>query len=88
MFIHSQLDSFYLPTLTCLPHGYTYKYGGYAIIEDSTECRSIQKQIGSTAVPTTLIYDKCGALVFKQIGSFDDDKILTSKIDSLLSINL
>jgi thiol-disulfide isomerase/thioredoxin len=88
MFLLSKIDSFYLPTLACLPNGYTYKYGGYAIIKDSTECWSIQKQIGSTAIPTTLIYDKSGALVFKQIGSFDDEEILRGKIDSLLSIKL
>jgi thiol-disulfide isomerase/thioredoxin len=86
MFIHSKLKDFYLPTLTCLPNGYSNIYGGYAIIKDSTQCRSIQKQIQSNAIPTTLIYDKEGNQVFKQIGSFENEKNLTDKIDSLLSI--
>jgi hypothetical protein len=41
-------------------------YSGYAIIKDSIQCRSIQKQIHSNVVPTTLIYNKTGTLIFKQ----------------------
>jgi thiol-disulfide isomerase/thioredoxin len=86
MFIHSGLKRFYLPTLTCLQNGYSKLYGGYAIVQDSTECRAIQKQIQSTAIPTTLIYNKTGELVFKQIGSFENEQELTHKIDSLLVV--
>jgi thiol-disulfide isomerase/thioredoxin len=86
MFMLSKLDTFYLPTMTCLPHGYTSLLHDYAfgIVQDSNECRSIQKKIGSFAVPTTLIYNEKGQLAFKQIGSFDNDSLLLQKIDSLL----
>lgn len=86
MFNHSGLKRFYLPTLTCLPNGYSKFYSGYAIVQDSMECHYIQKQIRSNAIPTTLIYNKTGELVFKQIGFFESEQELTYKIDSLLSV--
>ena len=86
MFAHSGLKRFYLPTLTCLPNGFSKLYDGYSIVQDSIECRVIQKQIQSTAIPTTLIYSKTGELVFKQIGSFENERELTNKIDSLLVV--
>ncbi|MDP4285290.1 MAG: TlpA disulfide reductase family protein [Bacteroidota bacterium] len=86
MFVHSNLGHFSLPTLSVLPHGYTHIYGGYAFFQDSTECRTINRMIKSNAVPTTLIYNPKGNLVFKQIGSFDNDQLLTHEIDSLLSL--
>ena len=85
MFVYSKLDSFYLPTLACLPHGYSsYYYGGYAIVEDSAECYAIQRMIKSRFVPTTLIYNPTGQLVFKQVGSFENERSLIRTIDSLL----
>ena len=84
MFIYSKIDSFALPTLACLPHGYSNYYGGYAIVQDSTECRLLQNKINSRAIPNTFIFNRSGKLIFKQIGSFDDSIILTKKIDSLL----
>ena len=86
MFLYSNLGHFSLPTLSYLPHGYTHIYGGYAIVQDSIECRTINRMINSNAVPTTLIYNPNGNLVFKQIGSFDNDQLLTHEIDSLLSL--
>ena len=86
MFLYSNLRHFSLPTLAYLPHGYTHIYGGYAIVEDSAECRNLDRMIKSNAVPTTLIYNSTGTLVFKQIGSFDNDQLLTHEIDSLLSL--
>lgn len=86
MFLYSKLGHFSLPTLSCLPHGYTHIYGGYAIVQDLIECRTINRMIKSNAIPTTLIYNPSGNLVFKQIGSFDNDKLLTHEIDSLLSL--
>ena len=86
MFLYSNLRNFSLPTLAYLPHGYTHIYGGYAIVEDSVECRNLDRMIRSNAVPTTLIYNSTGTLVFKQIGSFDNDQLLTHEIDSLLSL--
>ena len=84
MFDFSKLKSFYLPTLASLPNGYSKLRVGYAIVQDSTECHKIQKMIKSNAVPTTLIYDYTGKLVFKKIGSFEDEQLLTKTIDSLL----
>lgn len=86
MFLHSGLKRFYLPTVTCLPNGYSKFYSGYAIVQDSTQCRSIQRKIQSNVIPTILIYNKTGELVFKQIGSFENEKELTYKIDSLLAV--
>ncbi len=87
MFHYSKIDSFALPTLACLPHGYSNYYGGYAITQDSAECRILQNKINSMAIPTTLIFNRSGKLIFKQIGSFDDTILLTQKVDSLLSEN-
>ena len=86
MFLYSNLEHFSLPTLAYLPHGYTQKYGGYAILQDSIECRTLNRMINSNGIPTTLIYNSRGKLVFKQIGSFDNDQSLTHEIDSLLSL--
>ena len=86
MFFYSNIGNFSLPTLSVLPHGYTNIYGGYAIVQDSNECRTINRMIKSNAIPTTLIYNPNGNLVFKQIGSFDNDQLLTRNIDSLLSL--
>jgi thiol-disulfide isomerase/thioredoxin len=86
MFLYSNIRYFSLPTLAYLPHGYTHIYGGYAIVQDSIECRTLNKMIKSNAVPTTLIYNPNGKLVFKQIGSFDNEQLLTHEIDSLLSL--
>jgi hypothetical protein len=86
MFLYSKLKQFSLPTLAYLPHGYTRLYGGYALFQDSIQCRTLDRMIKSNAVPTTLIYNPSGNLVFKQIGSFDNDQLLTREIDSLLSL--
>jgi len=86
LFLYSNIGHFSLPTLSVLPHGYTHIYGGYAIVQDSIEGRTINRMIKSNAVPTTLIYNPNGNLVFKQIGSFDNDQLLTHEIDSLLSL--
>jgi len=86
MFLYSDIKHFSLPTLAYLPHGYTHMYGGYAIVNDSLEFRTLAGMIKSNAVPTTLIYNSAGKLVFKQVGSFDNDQLLTQKIDSLLSL--
>lgn len=86
MFLYSHIGYFSLPTLAYLPHGYTQLYGGHAIVKDSSEFRILAKMIQSNAVPTTLIYNATGQLVFKQIGSFDNDQLLTHEIDSLLSL--
>ena len=61
-------------------------FGGYAIVKDSLEFRTLARMINSNAVPTTLIYNSKGKLVFKQIGSFDNDQLLKHEIDSLLSL--
>lgn len=84
MFRYSTLDSFALPTLACLPHGYTSLYGGYAIVQDSSECKMLLGKINSIGIPTTLIFNRSGKLIFKQVGSVDDTILLTNKIDSLL----
>jgi len=86
MFLYSDIKHFSLPTLEYLPHGYTHMYGGYAIVKDSLEFRTLARMIKSNAVPTTLIYNPKGKLVFKQIGSFENDQLLTHEIDSLLSL--
>jgi thiol-disulfide isomerase/thioredoxin len=86
MFLYSNLKHFSLPTLAYLPHGYTQIYGGYAIFQDSIQCNTLNRMIKSNAVPTTLVYNPSGNLVFKQIGSFDNDHLLTHEIDSLLSL--
>ena|SRR5690242_465972 len=85
MFIYSKLVDFSLPTISVLPHGYTNKYGGYAFFQDSTEVRIIDRMIKSNVIPTTLVYDQDGKLVFRHLGSIDNDELLTHKIDSLLS---
>jgi len=87
LFVYSGLDSFYLPTLACLQHGFSKYYSGYTIIQDSTELKRIDRMIKSWEIPTTLIYSPRGKLIFKQIGSFDNDQLLTHKIDSLLAVN-
>jgi thiol-disulfide isomerase/thioredoxin len=87
LFIYSNLDSFYLPTLACLRHGFSKYHSGYTIIQDSIELKRIGKMIKSRVIPTTLIYSPRGKLVFEQIGSFDNGQVLTYKIDSLLSVN-
>jgi len=86
MFLYSNIRHFSLPTLSVLPHGYTNIYGGYAIVQDSIEYRTINRMINSNAIQTTLIYNPNGNLVFKQIGSFDNDQLLTHEIDSLLTL--
>jgi thiol-disulfide isomerase/thioredoxin len=86
MFLYSGIKHFSLPTLAYLPHGYTHMFGGYAIVNDSLEFRTLARMINSNAVPTTLIYNSKGKLVFKQIGSFDNDQLLKHEIDSLLSL--
>jgi thiol-disulfide isomerase/thioredoxin len=86
MFLYSGIKHFSLPTLAYLPHGYTHMFGGYAIVNDSLEFRTLARMINSNAVPTTLIYNSTGKLVFKQIGSFDNDQLLKHEIDSLLSL--
>ena len=85
LFLYSKVVNFSLPTISVLPHGYTHKYGGYGFFQDSTEARIIAKKVNSDAIPTTLIYNPDGSLVFRHIGSFDNDQLLTHKIDSLLS---
>ena len=85
MFIYSKIDSFSLPTLACLPHGFSRYYAGYAIVQDSTELRMIQKIVKSELVPVTLMYNSVGKIVFKKIGSFDSEQPLMRTIDSLLS---
>jgi hypothetical protein len=86
MFLYSGIKHFSLPTLAYLPHGYTHMYGGYAIVKDLLKFRTLARMINSNAVPTTLIYNSTGKLVFKQIGSFDNDQLLKHEIDSLLSL--
>jgi hypothetical protein len=85
LFLYSKLAHFSLPTIASLPHGYTPMYGGYVLFQDSTEVRTIYKMMNSNSIPTTLVYDPNGKLVFKHIGSFDNYQSLTHKIDSLLS---
>jgi len=86
MFLYSGIKHFSLPTLAYLPNGYTHMYGGYAIVKDLLKFRTLARMINSNAVPTTLIYNSTGKLVFKQIGSFDNDQLLKHEIDSLLSL--
>jgi thiol-disulfide isomerase/thioredoxin len=82
MYIESGLDSFYLPTLAYLPHGYLFTW--YPHVLDSVERSEFRTMIRSDAIPTTLIYNRQGKLIFKQIGSFDDTTVLYKKLDKIL----
>ena len=82
MYMEAGLDSFYIPTLAYLPHGYSFSW--YPKELDSTERSNLRIMIKSDAIPTTLLYNRHGKLIFKQIGIIEDTTVLYKKLDKIL----
>ena len=82
MYLESELDSFFLPTLACLPHGYSFR--SYARPLDSAQRSDFRSIFKTDAIPTTFLYNRHGKLIFKQIGIIDDTTMLYRNLDKIL----